>query len=161
MTVYEDSVSIEDDVTSKVSMFNRIEVRDTVIVQVYEDGSLLMVENYRHGIGKNLLELPGGFIADNEAALDAARRELIEETGYTCNNLKLVNWFYTWPGRTGQKNFVVLGKGLKKHSRKNLDEFEFIKVWELSENKIIRELKNGRIKSALTIVALFEGYLEL
>lgn len=79
MTVYEDSVAMEDDVTSKVGMFNRIEVRDSVIVlPVYNDGSLLMVENYRHGIGKDLLELPGGFIADNECALDAARRELIE-----------------------------------------------------------------------------------
>ena len=125
MTVYEDSVSTGDDVTSR----------------------------------RDLLELPGGFIADNEAALDGARRELIEETGYTCNNLKVVNWFYTWPGRTGQKNFVVLGNGLKKHSGKNLDEFEFIKVWKLSENKIILELKNGRIKSALTIAPLFEGYL--
>lgn len=57
------------------------------------------------------------------------------------------------------RNFVVLGNGLKKHSGKNLDEFEFITVWKLSENKIIRELKNGRIKSALTIAALFEGYL--
>jgi ADP-ribose pyrophosphatase len=160
MTVYEDSVSTGDNVTSKVGMFNRIEVRDTVIVlPLFKDRSLLMVDNYRHGVGRDLLELPGGFIADNEAALDAARRELIEETGYTCNNLKVVNWFYTWPGRTGQKNFVVLGNGLKKHSGKNLDDFEFIKVWKLSENKIIRELKNGRIKSALTIAALFEGYL--
>ena len=160
MTVYEDLVVMEDDVTSKVGMFNRIAVRDSVIVlPVYNDGSLLMVENYRHGIGKDLLELPGGFIADNEGALDAARRELIEETGYTCNDLKLVNWFYTWPGRTGQKDFVVLGKDLRKHSSNNLDEFEFIEVRKLSENKIIRELKSGRIKSALTIAALFEGYL--
>lgn len=96
MTVYEDSVSTGDDVTSKVGMFNRIEVRDTVIVlPVFKDRSLLMVDNYRHGVGRDLLELPGGFIADNEAALDAASRELIEETGYTCNNLKVVNWFYT------------------------------------------------------------------
>lgn len=71
----------------------------------------------------------------------------------------MVNWFYTWPGRTGQKDFVVLGKDLRKHSSNNLDEFEFIEVRKLSENKIIRELKSGRIKSALTIAALFEGYL--
>ena len=160
MTVYEDSVSKEDNVTSKVGMFNRIEVCDAVIVlPIYRDGSLLMIENYRHGVGTDLLELPGGFISKNEIALDAARRELIEETGYTCNNLKVISWFYTWPGRTGQKDFVVVAKGLKKHFGKNPDEFELIKVWKLTENQLIRELRNGRIRSALTIAALFEGYL--
>jgi ADP-ribose pyrophosphatase len=159
MTVYEDSVSREDDVSSKVGMFNRIEVRDAVIVvPIYKDGSLLMVENYRHGVGTDLLELPGGFINENEVALEAASRELTEETGYTCNKLKVIYWFYTWPGRTGQKVSVVVARGLKRHFGKNLEEFEHIKVRKLSANKIRRELKVGRIKSAMTISALFGAY---
>jgi ADP-ribose pyrophosphatase len=90
-------------------MFNRIEVRDAVIVvPIYKDDSLLMVENYRHGVGTDLLELPGGFINENEHSLDAASRELTEETGYTCKKLKVINWFYTWPGRAGQKVSVVV-----------------------------------------------------
>jgi ADP-ribose pyrophosphatase len=118
-----------------------------------------MVENYRHGVGTYLLELPGGFINEDEVPLGAARRELIEETGYTCNKIKVVNWFYTWPGRTGQRNFVVVANGLKKHFRINGDESELIKVLRVSKSRVIRELKRGRIKSALTIAALFEGYL--
>lgn len=118
-----------------------------------------MVENYRHGVGTNLLELPGGFIDEDEVPLGAAKRELIEETGYTCNKVKVVTWFYTWPGRTGQKNFVIVANGLKKHFRKNRDEPELIKVLRVSRNKVMQELKRGRIKSALTIAALFEGYL--
>ena len=56
MTVYEDSVSTGDNVTSKVGMFNRIEVHDTVIVlPLFKDRSLLMVDNYRHGVGRDLL----------------------------------------------------------------------------------------------------------
>jgi ADP-ribose pyrophosphatase len=129
-----------------------------IIVPVYENRSLLMVENYRHGAGTSLLELPGGFINKDETALDAARRELLEETGYTCNRLRMKNSFYTWPSRTGQKDFVVVAKGLRKNIRKNPDESEAIKVCKLSEKRIRRELKHGRIKSAVTISALFEGY---
>jgi ADP-ribose pyrophosphatase len=159
MTVYEDSVSKEDDASNKVGMFNRIEVRDAVIVvPLYKDGSFLMVDTYRHGIGRDLLELPGGFINENEAAIDAAKRELIEETGYTSHTLKLINWFYTWPGRTGQKVFVIVADGLKEHSSENLDEFESTKVCRLSASNIRQELKEGRIRSAITISALLAAY---
>ena len=154
MTVYEDQVYKRNDVTSKAGVYNRIDVCDTaIVIPLFKDGSLLMVKNYRHGVGTDLLELPGGFIDEDEVPLGAAKRELIEETGYTCNKVKVVNWFYTWPGRTGQKNFVVVANGLKKHFRKNGDELELIKVLRVSRNKVMQELKRGRIKSALTIAA--------
>jgi ADP-ribose pyrophosphatase len=158
MTVYEDWVSKEDDGT--IGMFNRIKVHNAVIVvPILADSSLLMVENYRHGAGTNLLELPGGFINENEVGSDAGRRELLEETGYTCNKIEVMNWFYTWPGRTAQRNFVVVARGLKKLHDKNLDEFECIKVHKISADKIRRELKRGvKIKSAVTISALLHGY---
>ena len=158
MTVYEDWVSKEDG--DSIGMFNRIEVLDAVIVvPILEDRSLLMVENYRHGAGTNLLELPGGLIDENELGSDAGRRELLEETGYTCNKVELISCFYTWPGRTAQRNFVVVARGLKKRYVKNLDKFECIKVHKLSGDKIRRELKRGgKIKSAATISALLHGY---
>jgi len=159
MTVYEDLVSKEVDGTIK--MFNRIEVLDAaIVVPILEDSSLVMVENYRHGADTNLLELPGGFINENELETDAGKRELLEETGYTCNQVELINWFYTWPGRTAQRNFVVVARGLKKPLGKNLDKFECIKVHKVSGDKIRRELtRGGKIKSAPTISALLYGYL--
>jgi ADP-ribose pyrophosphatase YjhB (NUDIX family) len=59
-------------------MCDRKEVLDAVIVvPILQDNSLLMVESYRHGAGTNLLELPGGFITENELETDAGRRELL------------------------------------------------------------------------------------
>jgi hypothetical protein len=78
-------------------------------------------------------------------------------TGYSCNKDELINWFYTWPGRTARRNFVAVARALKGHYDKNLDEFEFIKVHKLYGDKIRRELKCGNIKSAVTISAVRHG----
>jgi 8-oxo-dGTP pyrophosphatase MutT (NUDIX family) len=175
MQVYEDSVIYNDnnDKNNKIisssrhliKIFNRIKVDDTVIIiPIFEDGSLLMVEGYRHGAGENLLEFPGGFIEENEEPSQAAKRELFEETKYNCDSLELTNWFYTWPGRTSQKNYVFVAKGLNNKNDVLLgnnndiqsnDERD-IKIHKLSSGQITAELKNGRrIKSSPTISALF------
>ena len=63
LQVYEDSVRYKDNNSHSIKIFNRIKVDDTVIIiPIFEDGSFLMVEGYRHGAGDNLLEFPGGFI---------------------------------------------------------------------------------------------------
>jgi ADP-ribose pyrophosphatase len=177
LQVYEDSVSYKDNSNNIISssshsikIFNRIKVDDTVIIiPLFEDGSLLMVEGYRHGAGENLLELPGGFIEENEEPSQAAKRELFEETKHSCNSLELMNWFYTWPGRTSQKNYVFVAKGLKNNNdlllgndnnndiqSDDYDDERDIKIHKLPREQITAELKNGRrIKSSPTISALF------
>ena len=185
LQVYEDSVRYKDNSDNNknnniissssssssshsIKIFNRIKVDDTVIIiPIFEDGSLLMVEGYRHGAGENLLEFPGGFIEENEEPSQAAKRELFEETKHSSDSLELINWFYTWPGRTSQKNYVFVAKGLK--NKKDLsqgnnnnnyiqadDDERDIKIHKLPREQITAEQKNGRrIKSSPTISALF------
>jgi ADP-ribose pyrophosphatase len=131
-----------------------------------------MVENYRHAVSTNLLELPGGLIIENvevyennklleqeQQASNTAKRELLEETGYTCDSIQYINWFYTWPGRATQRNFVFIANGLKKlQLKQRLEEFEYIKVCKIDRAQVMRQLKNGRIKSAVTISALLYCY---
>jgi ADP-ribose pyrophosphatase len=167
MEVCEDSVTDEEQGT--VGMFNRINVDDAAtIVPIFQDGSLLMVENYRHAVSTNLLELPGGLIRENgegeeleqeQQPSNTAKRELLEETGHTCDSMQYINWFYTWPGRATQRNFVFIAKGLKKlQLKQRLEEFEYIKVCKIDRAQVMRQLKNGRIKSAVTISALLYCY---
>jgi hypothetical protein len=89
---------------------------------------------------------------------------LFEETKYTCDSIEFVNWFYTWPGRTAQKNYVFVAKGLKnkndllqQNDNDNIQPDEKdIKVHMLSREQIMAELKNGtKIKSSPIISALF------
>jgi ADP-ribose pyrophosphatase len=152
IVLYEDQVRKSD---GMIGMFNRISVRDSsVIVPVFKDGSLLMVENYRHGARMKLLELPGGLINCGEQPRAAAKRELLEETGYECNTLKYINWTYTWPGRTTQKNFVFLAKGLKKCGKPILEEFEYTKIRRLPKERVIQEIRSGNVRSAISISAI-------
>lgn len=152
MVVFEDQVRKSD---GTIGMFNRINVRNSsIIIPLFKDGSILMVENYRHGARTNLLELPGGLIDADEEPLVAAKRELLEETGYQCSTISYINWTYTWPGRTTQKNFVFLAKGLKKHRNPNLEEFEYTKVRKLTKELAIQEIRSGNIKSAISISAI-------
>src|SRR5919106_5847431 len=179
MQVYEDSVRYignndnDNNIISSdnlIKLFNRIKVDDTVIIiPIFEDGSLLMIEGYRHGVGENLLEFPGGFIEKNEEPSQAAKRDVFEETRHSCDSLEFMNWFYTWPGRTEQKNYVFVAKGLKNdndvrlgNNNNNNDvqcadgEEMNIKIHKLPREQITAELKNGsKIKSSPTISALF------
>src|SRR5690349_11062447 len=96
MAVYEDSVIDEEQ--GAVGTFNRINVDDAAtIVPIFEDGSLLMIENYRHAVSTNLLELPGGLIRgkdeerdqeEQQQPSDTAKIELLEETGYTSDSME-------------------------------------------------------------------------
>ena len=107
--VYEDLIGY-DDSNHSPEIFNRINVNDTVIIlPIFENGLLLMVEGYRHGAGEDLLEFPGGFIDKNmKNHHSGARREFFEETKYTCDSIKFVNWFYTWPGRELHRKIMYL-----------------------------------------------------
>ena len=125
LQVYEDLISCYNDNKNNcicsnsssghsIKIFNRIKADDAVIiVPLFGNGLLLMVEGYRHGVNASLLEFPGGFIDKNEEPSQAARRELFEETKYSSDSLELINWSYTWPGRTSQKNYVFVARGLK------------------------------------------------
>jgi len=80
MAVYEDLVIDEEQ--GAVGTFNRINVDDAApIVPIFEDGSLFMVENYRHAVSTNLSELPGGLIRgkNEERDQEDQQRHLIQQ----------------------------------------------------------------------------------
>jgi len=69
-----------------------------VIVPVTDDGALLLIRQYRHPVGASLLSLPAGAIDTGEDAAAAARRELLEETGYAAERLTPLLTYFTSPG---------------------------------------------------------------
>ncbi len=94
------------------------DIRAAAILAV-DDGHILLVEQYRVPLGRNCLELPAGLIGDEggsegEDDLDAAARELEEETGYRADTLENCGQFYSSPGMVSESFTLVRASGLTK-----------------------------------------------
>ncbi|MGB7655308.1 MAG: NUDIX hydrolase [Novosphingobium sp.] len=92
-------------------------IRAAVILAIDDEDHVLLVEQYRVPLQKNCLELPAGLIGDDagsegEQALDAAARELEEETGYRAERIESLGEFYSSPGMLSESFTLVRAHGL-------------------------------------------------
>lgn len=91
-------------------------IKAAVILAV-EDGHVLLVEQFRMPLGRNCIELPAGLIGDEtegEDPLEAAGRELEEETGYHAAKLESLGEYYSSPGMVSESFTLVRASGLTK-----------------------------------------------
>jgi ADP-ribose pyrophosphatase len=111
---------------------------------------ILLERQYRHAAGSMMWELPAGRIDDGETALTAAKRELLEETGYSARTWKRILHFYVSPGFLDETMTIYLARGLKAgQAQPEADERIAIKFFTLSEAK--QMALHGRIQDAKTI----------
>jgi ADP-ribose pyrophosphatase len=135
-------------------------IRAAVILAV-EDGHILLVEQYRIPLGKRCLELPAGLIGDqddpDEEALDAAGRELEEETGWRAESLEAAGEFYSSPGMVSEHFTLVRARGLVRVGPGGGTESEDIEVHrvplaELSE--FVESRRNAGVGIDVRIMGL-------
>ncbi|MBF0274513.1 MAG: NUDIX hydrolase [Nitrospinae bacterium] len=126
-----------------------------VIIPVLENGDIVMLRQFRYPVNEVLYELPAGKLDKGEDPLECAKRELFEETGYTCNEIKFLNSFYPCIGYSDEKILIYLAKGLTLHKGDHSDEDEFLEVMTMSFQKALDLLKNGKITDSKTIISLF------
>lgn len=106
------------------------------IVAISYDGKILVTREYRHAIGGYVTGFAGGSIDEGESPLDAAKRELLEETGCTAANFEILGSCYPLPGILTQKMTIVLARGVtQQHPAKpqasEVIESRFITLLEL------------------------------
>ncbi len=125
---------------------------------ITKEGDALLVRQYRHPVHEVLLELPGGFIDENELPEIAMKRELMEETGYEFSSVEQVGIIAANPGVLDNYTALFLAKGGKKTGNQSLDHNEEIEIVTMPlqelktmflENKIVQSLHANCIFYAL------------
>ncbi len=115
---------------------------------------VVMVRQYRHPIGKVTWEIPAGKLHDKkDNPLQRARRELLEETGYTAGKIKRLITFWPCCAFSNEILHIYLAQNLKS-AESCPDEDEFLSVELIPFSTALRLVEKGAIKDSKTIIAL-------
>lgn len=124
-----------------------------VIIPVHDDGTVVLVRQYRHPAVRYLLEAPAGTLADGERPEVGAARELQEELGLVATRLEKLSEFFVSPGFLEEKMWVFLAAELTEGKQK-LDDDEFLDIVRLPISEALEMITSGEIQDAKTIIGL-------
>jgi len=127
-----------------------------VILAVEDSGSesrILLERQYRHAARQSLWELPAGRIDNGENGLTAAKRELMEETGYTAIHWKCILRFYASPGFLAETMDVYLARGLRR-GKAQPEADEVIRIRKVPLSSAVSMVMKGAIRDAKTIASV-------
>ncbi|SEH21050.1 MULTISPECIES: NUDIX domain-containing protein [unclassified Selenomonas] len=124
------------------------------VIPMLEDGSVILVKQYRYPVGKITLEVPAGKLdAPDEDPLVCAERELSEETGYTADKIEKLTTIATTVGFSNEYIHLYIATGL--HSGKqHTDDDEFINVVKVPLQEAVAMVNDGRIIDAKSVVSI-------
>jgi ADP-ribose pyrophosphatase len=125
-----------------------------VILPVFDDGSILLERQFRYPLDRVFIEFPAGKIDPGEEALACAKRELLEETGYTARDWQFVCTIHNAIAYADEHLDIFLARGLTAGERK-LDEEEFLDVFHASVNELLDWVKEGKVTDVKTIIGAF------
>jgi ADP-ribose pyrophosphatase len=125
-----------------------------VILIVDEKKRILLVRQSRLPAGKKLWELPAGKIDDGETPLQAAKRELAEETGFRARTWKKLASYWASPGFLAEKMNIYLATDLKAGAATPMDDERIETRW-FSSKELDELITSGKLEDGKTFI----GYL--
>ena len=145
---------------------SRLNIKGVVVVIPFtEYNELILIKQFRPALDRYVIELPAGLVETNEDYMAAGKRELIEETGYSSENISLLTDGVISTGINTEQWKIVIAHKVKKVSKEVLakhssDDNEDIEVLKVSLDSIFTELENLK-RDDVEIDLRIYGLLEL
>ncbi len=124
------------------------------ILPVTEEGEILLLKQFRHAAGGEIWEIPAGTLSPGESPLECARRELIEETGFSAASFEPLFSIVPVPGYSDEVIHLFLATRLSPAAQ-NLDPDEVLSVHRIPAAQVLDMAHRGEIRDAKTLSALF------
>ncbi|MDF2576754.1 MAG: mutT [Chlamydiales bacterium] len=141
--------------STKVEYYSLDLPRSAVMILASDaDGMFILNNEYRYPTKKFLLSCPGGAIEQGESIIDAAKRELLEETGYTAEEFFLMGSNFPFPGVVNQEVFFVRALKAKYLKEPQLESLEILQTALYSQADIRSRLEKGNDVDGLLCIAL-------
>lgn len=132
-----------------------LELPDYVsIVAMTPSREILLVRQYRPVVERETLELPSGHVEPNESPEAAARRELLEETGFVATRLELLGTLVPDVGRLSNRMWCYFAPGVRPSGRPHVRE-RGVSLVVLAEQDALRSAADGTVDHALNLAPLF------
>lgn len=132
------------------------------ILPVDEDGNVYFVRQYRSAFDSEILEIPAGKLEKDENHLDAGKRELKEETGFSAKEFIYLGEYWPTVGYCTEKIYLYLAKGLTA-GEIDFDDDEFITTEKMPYKQMYNMCMDDEIKDGKTQIAVFKAskYLKM
>jgi len=124
-----------------------------LVIAITPEEQVVFVRQYRHGVREVVLEIPGGIIDAGETPEAAAVRELLEETGYTAERVRVLGRLMPNPAMNSAHFHAVLAEGCRPTVAQSLDPFERIDVVLHPLSEVPAMLRRGELVHAQVIAA--------
>jgi 8-oxo-dGTP pyrophosphatase MutT (NUDIX family) len=158
LRLHEQRVALPNGVV--IDPFHLFETPDWVaVLAVTPKDELVLVQQYRHGLGQMSLELPAGVIDEGETPAVAAHRELLEETGYVADELVPMIVLSPEPHRSTHRAHFFLARGARFSGKSSPEPTEVLEVVTRPISSVVDDALNGRIDHAAHTAAILCAHL--
>ena len=130
------------------------------VIPLTRNEEVVLIRQYRHGTREVCLEIPGGLVEPADTPLSAAKRELLEETGYRGENWIDLGFVHPNPAIQDNRCHTFLALGVTQAGPQALDEKEDIEVLLRPLAEIPRLIRTGEISHALVVAAFWRFFME-